>query len=92
MQKNKYKSEILKPKCVPIMVKTNNNFSERVEKYESLNTKKELNSNQKREKVILKDFINQEIQKYKKNPQAWILTNGPSGIVGKEVVKEKVTA
>ena len=88
MQKQKYISELLKPKCVPTMAEADSKFKEKVEQYEFLNNKKNLDSSQKREKVILKDFISAEIKKYKTDSQSWILTNGPTG-AGKPEYKEE---
>ena len=89
MPKPIYKSNLLKPKCISVMTKTDSKFKEKVERYDFLNCKKDLTPDEKREKVILKDFLSSEITKYKKDSSSWILTNGPTG-AGKEEYKEFV--
>jgi hypothetical protein len=70
------------------MENTSSKFKKRIQRYEELNSKGKLDSNEKREKVILKDFINEEILSYKKDSNSWILTNGPTGAGKKEYVEE----
>lgn len=88
MSKSKYKSDLLKTKAIPVMVKISEPFKKRVERYEELNNKT-CDSTEKEEKVIYENFILEEINHYKKDSKIWILTNGPTGAGKKEITEDE---
>jgi len=89
MSKSIYKSELLKPKAIPVMIEASKEFREKTERYENLNNKTHISKSEKREKVILKDYITLQIKSYKTNSSNWVLTNGPTGAGKKELTAEE---